>query len=689
MGIEASLQNIGYGLAGLAYLLLSVLLMFSFRGRLRGNLLTAASLVSVVWAGAMIWMSTPTSLSAMGMLLAEILHDAAWLMFLSALLSGAVGAGRNWFVRFGGILLSAGILALGVGQELYLNYDVLGNGSGETLVMGSLLTSLYALVVIEQIYRNARESQRHGLMYLCLGLGGIFAYDLFLYSNAILEGRISDLFWSARGYVVALCVPLIVLAAQRSPSWSAGIFISRQIVFYSSTLVGAGIYLTIVGFSGYYIREFGGAWGSAAQVVFFAAAIIGLFVFLFSDTTRARLRVFISKHFFVNKYDYRQEWLQLIDTLTTDKESMPLKKRAVKALVQMLDSHTGLLWLYDQESKSYRCKTGWNTPTIDVELDEDSPLAKFVTETGWVIDFDEYERDPSHYQDADFYAQEFVLTDAAYLVPLFNNQSLLGFVVLGKSARSIALNFEDCDLLKTAGQQIASYLGQEEATEQLAEGRQFEAFNRLTAYLMHDLKNIIAQQSLVVENAQKHKHNPAFIDDAIETIRGSVRRMRGVIEQLQRSSSDQPTERVELGKLVMQAVSQCADRKPAPRVSIGESGIWVRADRERLVMAVVHAVRNAQDATLANGSVTVSLQSIDDGCTVEIQDSGAGMSDTFIRERLFKPFDSTKGTQGMGIGAYQIRETLRALGGDVHVTSCEGEGTTVRMDLPLATGVKV
>ncbi len=687
--IEGSLQNIGYGLAGLVYLLLSLLLLTSFRGRLRGGLLTAASLVTAAWAFAMVLTATAPGLTSLQVFLAEILHDAAWLIFLSALLSGAVGAGRYWIVRFGGILLAAGILVIGIGQEFYLNYDVTAAGSGSTLILGSLLTALYALVVIEQIYRNARESQRKGLKYLCLGVGSIFAYDLFLYSNAILSGQINELFWGVRGYVVAMCAPLIAVAAQRSPYWSVGIFVSRQVVFYTATLFGAGVYLTIVGFAGYYLRVVGGDWGPAAQVLLFAAAVLALFVFLFSDTSRAKLRVFISKHFYENKYDYREEWLRLIATLTSQEEALPLKKRAIKALAQILDAPFGVLWSRTVDSENYRCVTGWNVQSPDAEIAATDPFIEFMTDTGWVIDLSEFAADPSHYQDIAISSEFLHMSEAAFVVPLLNNATLLGFVVLSESSSPAELNFEDRDLLKTAGQQIASYLAQEMAIEQLAEGRQFEAFNRLTAYLMHDLKNVIAQQSLVVQNAQKHRDNPAFIDDAVETIRGSVTRMRRVLEHLQQSSSDRPQENVEIGKLIKQTIAQCGDRKPLPRATIGEERVWVRADRDRLSMALSHAIRNTQDATTPDGEVTVELEANGASCTVCVTDDGSGMDEAFIRERLFKPFDSTKGTQGMGIGAYQIRETVRAMGGEVRIESEPDHGTKVTLEFHQAGGEKV
>ena len=679
--LDSSVQVLGYGLAGVATLLLAVLLSTSFRGRLQGGLLTAAAIVSAAWCALLAWDAHTRALTSLGIFLVEMVHDAAWLVFLTALLSGAVGARRVWLVRWGGIVLVAALLALGLGKEIYRSYDPLAPGSGGTLVLGSLLTSLYALVLIEQIYRNARESQRDGLKFLCLGMGGFFAYDLLLYSNAILVGGISPLLWGARGFVVAMCVPLIAIAAQRSPSWSVGIFVSRQVVFYTATLVGAGVYLTIVGFIGYHLRVVGGEWGAAAQLVLFSAAIIGLFVFLFSDAFRAQVRVFINKHFFANKYDYREEWLRLIATLTATDDGVPLRKRGIKALSQIVDSDAGVLWAREHDSDEFACVSSWNVPCPGTRMSAHSALPGFLNKTGWVVDLEEYGADPSHYGDISIDAGELGLSGARYVVPLTNDGELLGFVVLSHSASVSALNYEDRDLLKTAGQQIASYLAQETATEQLAESRQFDAYNKLTAYLMHDLKNVIAQQSLLVKNAETHKNNPAFIDDAMKTIEGSVRRMRRVIEHLQQGSFAQRPERIELGKLIMTVVSQCADREPIPRAEVGDDRVWVRGDRERLQMAVYHAIRNAQDATEANGEVAVKLTVNGADCAVQVIDSGSGMNEAFIRDRLFKPFDSTKGTQGMGIGAYQLRETVRAMGGGVRVASRVNEGTCVSLEL--------
>jgi putative PEP-CTERM system histidine kinase len=201
---------------------------------------------------------------------------------------------------------------------------------------------------------------------------------------------------------------------------------------------------------------------------------------------------------------------------------------------------------------------------------------------------------------------------------------------------------------------------------------------------MHDLKNMISQQELVVGNAQRFKHRPEFVDDVIRTIEASVNRMRKVIERLQAHDRGDSTSMIDVGKLLAEVVNACSDRAPAPALRSLPAGIHVVANKDKLAMALTHAIRNAQDATREGGMVAIGCSTSDGRAVIEIVDDGVGMDEDFVRHRLFKPFDSTKGAQGMGIGAYQIQETFRAAGGSVEVSSQPGSGTTLRLSMPLA-----
>jgi putative PEP-CTERM system histidine kinase len=244
--------------------------------------------------------------------------------------------------------------------------------------------------------------------------------------------------------------------------------------------------------------------------------------------------------------------------------------------------------------------------------------------------------------------------------------------------------YEDRDLLKTVGRHVATYIAQHEADRRLAENRQFEAYHRLTAFVMHDLKNLAAQLSLIVANAAKHKRNPEFVDDAISTVALSTERMQRLIEQLQGRELRSPPRRVRVADLLQRAVERCAPRKPVPRIET-DTDASVEADPERLISVVEHIVRNAQDATPEDGTITVHAGSREDSILITVTDNGCGMSPEFIGTRLFRPFDTTKGSKGMGIGAYQAREYVTSLGGQLTVRSTPGEGSTFEIVLKAAT----
>ena len=676
---------LGYAVAAAAFGALTILLTTRWRKRVRGSLLTLACLMTAVWSALLAAGSAPPGLTTSRVFVLEMMHDAIWLLFISNLLSGAVAKQKTWLVRRGGVVLSSVLVLIAVVTSFGRSGSIIHELGGGLLVMGSISTSLYALVGVEQLYRNSRPAQQNGLKFLCLGLAAIFAYDLFMYSNAIVAQQVSEGQWAARGFIVALSVPLIAIAVYRIPSWSRGIFASRRIVFYTTTLVGAGIYLTVIGFAGYYIQTIGKEWSEVLSLVLISGAVMAFFVLLLSDKLRAQIRVWVVKHFFERKYDYRAEWLRLIHTLTNAEDNLPLKKRAILSLAQIVDSQSGILWLHDVDSANFSAAAGWNVSGQGDVVPADSALATFLDQKAWVIDIGELATNPSQYGSLlldDLPALPFA---DGLIIPLMHEEELLGFVVLSKPRTPMPLNFEDHDLLKTVGQQIASYLAQERATERLAESRQFEAYNRFTAFVMHDLKNAVAQQSLVVENAEKHKRNPEFIDDAIETIKGGVERMQRVIRHLRQSTVEQSVENIDLARAVLYIESQCADREPVPIASVPKEEVRVRANRERLLSALNHAVRNAQEACDSGGEVRMDLTIDGTDCLLLIADTGKGMDALFVRDRLFRPFDSTKGAEGMGIGAYQFRETIRAAGGELEVESSVGHGTRLKIRLPLSS----
>jgi len=670
---------ISYTAAGVIYATLTLLLATSWRGRRMGAYLICACVVSTVWAITLAVQTTSAEISIAALFGLEVLRAAAWLTFLTMLLT-RIGVG--WPIRYAAHAIWIGVLIFGA--IFWIRDDFLATNAiiENVLIPGGLLLALAGLILVEQLYRNSPSESRWAIQALALGLGGLFAYDLFLYSQGLLFGVLDTATWMARGAVNVLFVPLIAIAARRNPDWDLKVFVSRQVVFYSTSLIAVGLYLLLMSLGGYALLLYGGTWGGLAQIIFFAGAILVLVTLLFSHSLRARAKVFLSKHFFHNKYDYREEWLRLISTLA-DFEARSARQIVIKAMAQIVASPGGWLWALDENQQSYQLIESDNCDHPVPDIAAGDPLIEFIKREGWLVDLAEFKLEPNPY--GDLQLPEWLLADddAWLIVPLLFRQDLLGLVMLRKAAGPPELNYEDRDLLKTVGHHLAVHLAQQKADSLLAEAQQFDAYNRLTAFLMHDLNNLIAQQSLIIKNAEKHRRNPEFVDDAIKTIANSVDRMKRVMEQLKRGEADRRTRASDLQSMISRAVKRCAGKEPIPVLDLDGISASINVDVEQFTMVLVHLIKNAQDATVSDGSVSVSVKQSDGRVDITVADSGCGMSPEFVRDHLFRPFDSTKGTQGMGIGAYQAREFARAMGGEIKVRSVVAEGTSISLSLPL------
>ncbi|MDD5328888.1 MAG: PEP-CTERM system histidine kinase PrsK [Sulfuricella sp.] len=682
--MTANIGVISYTTAAAAYLFLFMLLLSGWRGRAPGALLALACLICALWTVAVAYpLGSGTPAGALAGVL-EIARNAAWCAFLLALLGVSrhdsarpssdvrvMAAGLTLFFIFliaATPIFSAGRLAAGAPDYL-------------TGIVAREIMAVVGMVLVEQLYRNAHPEQRWGIKFLCLGVGGMFAYDFYLYSDAMLFKRVDGDLWAARGFVNAGVVPLIAVAAARNPKWSLDVSVSRRILFQSSALFGAGMYLVVMSAAGYYIRYFGGKWGSVLQVGFLFGALILLLGMLFSGTLRAWLKVFLSKHFFSYKYDYREEWLRFTRTLSEGEPGVRLMERSIQAIAELVESPGGALWL-GRESGSFERQAHWNMPAAGGVESPGSAFGRFLENRQWVINLDEYRAQPEIYDGLELPGWLTAIPRAWLVVPLILHEQLLGFVVLARSRGQISLNWEVSDLLKTAGRQAASYLAQLEAAKALLVARQFESFNRMSAFVVHDLKNLVSQLSLLVSNAEKHRNNPEFQRDMIGTVEHSVEKMKRLLLQLRSGQVLDKPAPLSLDEILGRAVEAKSGVMPSPALEITDVGLVVMAHRERLERVIGHLIQNAIEATPPDGRVVARLAKWEKFAIVEIADTGSGMSGAFIRDSLFKPFESTKAT-GMGIGTYESREYVRELGGSIDVESREARGTTLRVSLPL------
>ncbi len=674
---------ISYSLGAGLFLLLSLLLATGWRGRLQGGLLVAACIGTTVWALTLA-LQTQFPLPAILVQFAETSKDVLWFAFLFKLLRTVQGKNQGLvFIPIALYSLAAALLLMPT-LLVQLAPNLLPVSTiTKGVLAGYLALAVGGLWLVEILYRNTPPEQRWAIKFLCLGIGGMFAYDLFLYSHGLLFRQLSSSLWQARGVIHAFVVPLIAVSVARNPEWSFEMFVSRKVVYHTASLMGTGIYLLLMAVVGYYLQAVGGEWGSVVQAAFLFGAGVLLLVMMFSGQLRARLRVLVNKHFYQYKYDYRDEWVQFTHALSACKDDEHPYECVIGAIAKLVESPGGMLWMSDDRGQ-LRIRARWNMPEPVVDASEDlKSLSMFLQRSGWVVNLEEFHTDPDFYQDLRLPAWLEAIPDAWVIVPLTDRDELQGFVLLAQPRAAVQSDWEVRDLLKTAAMQAASHLAQMQALQALAEARQFEGFNRLSAFILHDIKNLIAQQSVVVSSAARHKHNPAFIDDAVRIMEHSVGKMHRLMRLMRTGMAGGMPSQLLLTKLLSDIVEKRSQQHPVPQWQYDGPDLEVTADKDRLTSAIENLIQNAQEATQKEGHVTIRMHQEQGQAVITVEDDGMGMDQAFIRDRLFRPFDTTKGDTGMGIGAYDSREYLRALDGDLTVISKPGHGTVFTIRIPL------
>lgn len=682
-----------YGLASLAFLAFSIQLGLGWRGGMRGSLVLVSVALTTLWLTfTFAFLFTGSSTFWLLASIADVLRSTAWFaLFLSLLYvpriddesvgGQLVAIRKSVAARVVGVIAVTGLVVQivhGLGMTKLDAQPIIMR----QLAFGlSLLLAITGLMLVEQLFRNVPSHARWGVKPICLGLGGIFAFDVYLYADAFLFRQMDMDIWSARGIVSAFIIPFIAVSVARNRDWTLNIAVSRHVVFHSTTLLASGLYLLAIAGAGYYVRFFGGSWGRALQSIFLFAALLALAVVILSGSLRSKLRVFLNKHFFSYRFDYREEWLKFTAALSAQDPQLDIRQLSIKALADLVESPGGALWLRDG-SGMLAPSARWNMSAMPHCEQVDGQFAKFLVASGWVINVSEYKATPQRYQGLNL-PQWLAEAPSAWLViPLVTLDQLLGFVILATPRTRLDINWEVLDLLKTAGRQAASFLGQMQAAEALLESKKFDSFNRMSAFVVHDIKNLVSQLSLLLKNSERHRDNPEFQADMYATVGHAVERMKRLLMQLR--AGEEPIDKpvaVDLEAVVRRIERSTATQKPALDVE-AESEVMALCHADRIERVLGHLVQNAREAVAENGKVWIRLRRENGHACLEVGDNGHGMSPEFMRERLFKPFQTTK-PSGMGIGVYESRQYITELGGRIVVDSQPNRGTQVTLLLPL------
>jgi putative PEP-CTERM system histidine kinase len=611
----------------------------------------------------------------------DLLRYGSWIVFLLSLLSPAAPGAADEPGR-PRILVKIAVSLFGV-VVLCTAASAMGLEVVARFTPASVLAlDVFGLILVEQIFRNLPEEARWNAKPICLALAFVFGYDIYIHADAMMFGSFDLDAVSVRGAISALATPLLFVASRRQAEWLTRLKVSRGAAFYSATLLLIGAYLVLMAAVGYYVRYFGGEWGRALQFALLMAALLILAVLLLSGSLRSRLRVFVSKNFFRYRYDYRQEWLKFTAMLSSKSALGEVGVLVVRGLADMVECPAGSVWSRGLDGERFVQTARWNGPASSESEPIDSAFCRFLREREWIVDMDEFRSHPRRYGDLALPLWLVTSPDVWLVIPLIVGDQMIGFVVLARPRTDVELNWEVRDLLKTAARQAAGFLAQMQATEALLEVRKFDAFNRMSAFVVHDLKNIVTQLSLLLRNAERHRDNPEFQQDMLMTVQSSLEKMRQMMVQLREGAKPLGgSAGVELAPMLLRLQAAVHQRGRQVELELVDR-VATRGDEQRLDRVLGHLVQNALDATPPAGKVWISLRQASGRAMLVVGDSGHGMSQEFIQTRLFRPFNSTKDS-GMGIGAYESFQYIKELGGSIEVRSEPGRGSEVTVLLPI------
>ncbi len=585
------------------------------------------------------------------------------------------------------VLATIGILHLGF--ELLAPHLVARNSAaagGELFRMTSMLRLLEViggLVLLHNLYVGAAPHARLRLRWATLALAVLWGFDLNLYAIAYLGNSWPVELAALRGLIVVALSILMTLAGAKGQE-NLRFRPSRQVTFQSVSLLVIGGYLAAMIAGAQWLSYVGGNFSRLMQFGFLFAAIALALLLLPSRKLRGWTKVMLAKHLFQHRYDYRAEWMRFTRTMAKGSGPvLPLEERAVQAIADIADSPGGLLLVPD-ESGDLMLAARWQWPLIDVPAKAMSPEAGlFFEQTGLIVDLDDL-RSGRAVRGEDAIIPQWLCADlrAWAVVPLIHER-LTGLIVLARPTPARGFDWEDFDLLRVAGQQLASYLAEHALQTALAEANRFDDFHRRIAFVMHDIKNLASQLSLLVRNAELHAEKPEFRADMLVTLRNSAEKLNTLLARLSRYVSD-GSDRLTSVDVAAVAQRVAAQFRASYPVALGQlQPCRATANEEALEQVLVHLVQNAIDASAGEAPVVIALSVDGPSAVIEVVDSGSGMSPEFIRTQLFKPFVSTK-QGGFGIGAFEASELVKAMRGKLDVESREGLGSRFIIRLPLA-----
>lgn len=630
-------------------------------------------------------------------LLIKSLVPGVWLCFS---LTYSRGNFREFLLRWRPVLVTAFLLPFGAifvvtrdslavlkpegpDAELWIRF-----GMGATVLNSLLLVSTILIVMnLERTFRSAVGTMQWRIKFMILGLAVVFGARIYTRSQTILfSGYDFGLLTLEGGALIVGCL-LISVAYLRTGFSEVDVYPSRAVLHTSFTVLLAGSYLFVVGVLAQIVARRGqpGSFRLHALLVLVAVAVLA--VILLSDRLRQQIRLFISRHFKRPGHDFRKIWTLFTRSTANVVQEEGICSTCARLISTTFDALSVSVWLFD-EHKEHLLLTATTSQQGEGPIRADSLVQ--------VSDVDKVAPDFCRPFDLEKAGEDWIQTlrqmtanqfrkgGSRVCVPLRVRDRWLGVVVLGDRVSGIPYTGEDFDLLQCVGDQIASALLNVRLTEEILRGRELEAFQTMSAFFVHDLKNVTSTLTLMLQNLPVHFDKREFREDALRGISKTIARINELISRFGALRRDLRVAGapVNLNKVLEEAI-QSALLPPAVDLRLtGEALPEVVGDREQLQSVVTNLLINAVDAIAGHGQIDVSTTQSPGWASISVSDNGCGMSADFMRDSLFRPFRSTK-KNGLGIGMFQSKIIIEAHGGRLQVKSELGVGTTFGIMLPL------
>lgn len=570
------------------------------------------------------------------------------------------------------------VLWAGEGRHLFM-VGTLGKYFYIYLIIGFVLN----LVNLESTIRSSSGDERWRIKYIIIGVGGILFFFIYLASQSLLFFLIDIRILPIISAVILVSVTMMGFFIVKYRLLDVDIFISRYVFYNSLTILVVGLYLLMVGLVTQGIKYFQVPSDYFFTTLFFFISLLLLALLFFSTHLRRKAQLFINRHFYRHKYEFRDSWMESIEKISPKRTEQAIKKTLMNMIVHKMGAKPCYLWLYDPISRSYH-STSPAPPEEVSRIGSSHPLIKIIKQRMNPFLIEKTTGDEPDGADGKL-ADIVKLTSALLCSPLVAGHEIVGFILQGGDLSGEPYGDDDFQLLKALTTQAAVQIKNIRLEEDLIASREVDVFSKMSSFIMHDLKNLTNSLSLLSQNAKRNMDNPEFQKDAMNTINQTVTRMKGLIEKLStvRKGLELKTEIAEVSQLIGNALAKMAPSEIKDVIITKKIGDLapVSVDRESIEMVILNILTNAYDAIHKVGKIDIIVLQNGGNINIVISDTGVGMSEDFIENSLFRPFKSTK-SLGFGIGLYQCKDVVESHGGRIDVESALGKGTTFTIVLP-------